>query len=192
MPSLLRTHATIPLSVTRSSWRIPRPILGGILLGGSYLALVGAGLRLNTTPSLPAGLYWAADPPTRIERGTTITTCLPSEITRLAIARGYLARGDCPGGVYPIGKIVYARAGDVVVHTPEALVINGETLAGSATQTHDSYGRPMPHAPFGERRLAEGELWLFSPHHPRSLDSRYFGVVREEDVREVLQPTWLF
>jgi type IV secretory pathway protease TraF len=46
--------------------------------------------------------------------------------------------------------------------------------------------------PWGRRRVAPGEVWLFGFHNPRSWDARYFGPVPLSGVRGVLQPilTW--
>ena len=71
---------------------------------------------------------------------------------------------------------------------PGGLLVNGHPVAASRPLGQDSAGRPLPHAPFGSRRLAPGEVWLFAPYHPRSYDSRYFGPVALAAVRAWLLP----
>ncbi|HVT15211.1 MAG TPA: conjugative transfer signal peptidase TraF [Thermoanaerobaculia bacterium] len=156
--------------------------------GGIGAAAGAAGWWINTSASLPRGLY-------RLERGPAcrgclVLACAPRWAGELAGGRGYLPRGDCPGGVKPLGKIVLAAEGDwVEVREVGLLVVNGRPVAGSAAQAADRAGRPLPHLARGRWRLGGGEVWLFSPH-PRSFDSRYFGPVPAGSVRGVLSPVW--
>ena len=57
-------------------------------------------LRLALTDSsTPAGIYQMR-PAIRLSRGELVAACLPSDIARFAIARGYLSvspLSDCPG-----------------------------------------------------------------------------------------------
>ncbi|HLX06814.1 MAG TPA: S26 family signal peptidase [Thermoanaerobaculia bacterium] len=92
------------------------------------------------------------------------------------------------GGVAPLGKLVLAVAGDEVALGAAGLIVNGRAVAGSLPLARDSAGRPLAHQPFGTRRLAPGEVWLFSPFHPRSYDSRYFGPVQAAAIRGWLMP----
>jgi conjugative transfer signal peptidase TraF len=155
--------------------------------GGLGAAAGAAGWRINTSASLPRGLYRLERRPAC--RGCLVLACAPRWAGELAGGRGYLSRGDCPGGVKPLGKVVLAAAGDWVEVREEGLAVNGRPVAGSAAQAADRAGRPLPHLARGRRRLRGGELWLFSAH-PRSYDSRYFGPVPAGNVRGVLSPVW--
>jgi conjugative transfer signal peptidase TraF len=140
----------------------------------AILALMARHVRLNTSASVPRGLYWLSkDRPTRAD---LILFCPPSLAATLAAARHYLPSGLCPGDVEPMGKILLASAGDVVDLTASGLAINGRPLPSSQPRGTDSQGRPLAHYRFGTFTVARGELWVFSPH-PRSFDSRYFGPV---------------
>ena len=140
--------------------------------------------RLNRSPSLPRGLYlqifraWRARPPAR---GDLVLACAPPPAAELARHRGYLGDGPCAagtaGGAQPLGKLVLAIGGDEVTLGDSGLSVNGRPIAASRPLTRDTLGRPIEHQPFGRRRLAPGQLWLFAPYHPRSYDSRYFGPV---------------
>jgi conjugative transfer signal peptidase TraF len=158
-----------------------------VVTGGIGAAAGAAGWRINTSASLPRGLYRLERRPAC--RGCLVLACAPRWAGELAGGRGYLPRGDCPGGVKPLGKIVLAAAGDWVEVREEGLAVNGRTVAGSAAQAADRAGRPLPHLARGRWRLKGGELWLFSPH-PRSFDSRYFGAVPAGSVRGALSPVW--
>ncbi|HYL04775.1 MAG TPA: conjugative transfer signal peptidase TraF [Thermoanaerobaculia bacterium] len=172
------------------------PWAAGAALGaGAALLWLLCLLRLNTSPSLPRGLYlevprrWLARAPAR---GDLVVACAPAAGAELARRRGYLPRGPCgagaAGGAAPLGKVVLAAAGDEVAFGPGGLAVNGRAVAASRPLPRDSAGRPLAHSPFGRFRLAPGEVWLFAPWHPRSYDSRYFGPVPAAAVRGWLVP----
>jgi conjugative transfer signal peptidase TraF len=161
-----------------------------VLLGiGGVAALLGIlGFRFNLTGSLPYGVYHTTGEPAR--RGSIVHVCLPPQVAAFARERGYLGPGSCAGGVRPLGKMVLAVGGDVVVLRPDGIRVNGVAIPHSATLPRDSRGRPLPHAPWGEYRLPAGELWLFSPYRRNAYDSRYFGPVKIERMISVLEPVW--
>lgn len=62
---------------------------------GAILVTAGkAGYRLNTTASMPWGLWRIGPASADIARGTIVSACLPSgAIVRMALRRGYLEPG---------------------------------------------------------------------------------------------------
>ena len=71
------------------------------------------GFYINTTPSLPVGLYQVVDEP--VSKGAYVAFCPPqSDVFAWAVARGYINQGDCPGGYGQLLKHVHAVAGDAV------------------------------------------------------------------------------
>lgn len=161
-----------------------------ILLGaGVVVAALGVlGFRFNLTPSLPPGIYRISSAPAL--RGAIVNVCLPPEMAEFARERGYLGPGSCGSGVRPLGKLVLATGGDVVVLHPEGIRVNGTLIPRSATLRRDGRGRDMPHYPWGEHHLRSGQLWLFSPYRANAYDSRYFGPIPSERVVSVLKPVW--
>jgi conjugative transfer signal peptidase TraF len=173
-----------------------RPVLAmlGPVIAVALLVALGSvfGLRISLTDSAaPAGIY-------RIVRGLSIKhgdlvgACLPASIAQEGIARGYLQQGDCPSGAEPVAKIVGALPGDVLEVQPGWVSIDGQVFPDSAVAAHDSIGRPLPHVPWGRRKVAPGEVWLFGFNNVRSWDARYFGPVPLSEVRAALKPvlTW--
>lgn len=165
------------------------------LLGGTicYLAAVGVvlsaagGLRVNASPSMPIGLWREAAPGNEpIPRGSVVIACPPEDAARLAVARGYLASGDCPGGSQPLLKPVGATAGDMVVVAPGALI--APDLGPLPILPADGAGRPLESAPLGVHRVGAGEVWLLSDESPRSWDARYFGPIPRAAVRGIATP----
>ncbi len=152
--------------------------------------IVGAtwhwGLRLNTSRSVPRGLYRTREvAPTR---GALVAVCLPPEIARFGRQRGYLGPGDCPGGSQAVIKQVIALPGDVVEVTPAEVRVNDRRLPRSATASVDSAGRPLPHVPWGRQRVPREQVWLLGTGDPRSWDSRYFGPLSLADIRATVTP----
>jgi len=147
-----------------------------------------AGLRINTSPSLPRGLYRTVDSP--VARGSTVLACPPWAAARLARERGYLFSGPCPGGVDPLGKRVLAAGGDRVEVTVDGLRVADRLVPLSRVRRFDARGRPLPSLVGRTFVLAPGEVWLYAPH-PRSFDSRIFGPIPRRAIREVVEPLWL-
>jgi len=143
-------------------------------------------VRVNLSPSLPRGLYRPV--PLPLARGRLVSACLPLPISRLGRARSYLPPGPCPGDSAPVLKILAALPGDRIEITSSGVVVNGARLRDSAAHTVDSHRRSLSSVLPGRYRL-HGCYWLAAPH-PDSWDSRYFGCLPRDSLREVLIPWW--
>jgi conjugative transfer signal peptidase TraF len=146
-------------------------------------------LAYNTSPSLPRGLYLRTHD--EYAPGSLVLACLPISRGVAALHRGYLDQGGCPGGASALGKVLLAGGGDVVDFDADGLRRNGVLVPGSGPLVVDSRGRSLPHARFGRYALRPGEVWLYSPFHPRSFDSRYFGPLLRENLLATLAPVWI-
>lgn len=154
------------------------------------LAALALDLHWNSSPSLPRGLYRRLDLSieTPIERGSLVLACPPIAIAPLARERGYLAHGDCPGSVAPLGKLVAATASDRVEVESRGVRVLDLLLPRSRPRLRDRAGRPLPDLRSRRFDLNASEAWLYSPFHPRSFDSRVFGPVPRDAIRGVLVP----
>lgn len=165
-----------------------------ICASGSVLsaALRASGLRVNLSPSLPRGVYhaWPVVHGVSFRRGTIVLVCLPQRIAAFGRARGYLPAGDCPDGSAPIGKRVFAIAGDTVTITSTGLMRAGAVELHSRALALDAAGRQLAGVPRGRYPVATDELWLVSSYSDRSWDSRYYGPVAVSTVIGVLAPLW--
>ena len=151
-----------------------------------------AGLRVNTTPSMPIGLWAIGSARTVLTRGDVVTVCLPDGAAlRQAMQRGYIATGICPRGAEPLVKPVAAVNGDLVTVSAHGISVNAAPIANTAPLAGDEAGRPLHPVPQGSYRVAPEEVWLLSGHDPRSFDSRYFGAVPVADVLGVAHPLWV-
>lgn len=171
-------------------WRTRGPLVAVAAFTIAYVLPQLAGLRLNTTTSMPRGLYRSLDGP--VTTGAWVSVCLPSEIARFGVERSYLGAGSCPNGTEPVLKVVTAVAGDVVEVTTAGVGINGELLVHSRPLECDRGGRELAAYSAGPRTLARGEIWLHSPFEERSWDSRYFGPVSAACVTDVVAPLVTF
>jgi len=147
---------------------------------GTFVLFYAADLRINTSASLPVGLYVVSP------NGTFIEFC-PAD-HGLSAQRHYRGRGTCPDGAVPLLKPVIGGPADEVVVSPAGIAVNGNLLPHTAPLDRDSERRPLTHWPFGRYAAARGSLWVASSYNPRSYDSRYFGPVREIAVRDRLRP----
>ena len=155
-----------------------------------YVGPQALGLRINTSTSMPRGLYRSVGGSTR--PGVSAAVCLPPAVSRFGMGRHYLGAGSCPDGAEPVVKVVAAVEGDVVEVTPVAVLVNGYALPNSRPLDRDRGGRELAAYLRGPQRLEPGEVWLHSPYEARSWDSRYFGPVRVECVTTLVQPVLTF
>jgi len=150
-----------------------------------------AGARINTTRSIPIGLYWTSEGP--IRKGDYVMACPPPEgVFALAKARGYLGAGFCPGNYSALMKRVAALEGDKIEITREGVSVNGELWPASAPREVDSAGRPLPRYPATHFVLGVGEVLLMSEANATGFDGRYFGPVLKGAVLDGMSPVLIW
>jgi conjugative transfer signal peptidase TraF len=132
-------------------------------------------ILLNSTPSAPIGLYVRIDAP--VEPGAFVTV----RARDVAPPYARLRRFDDPGDRFI--KRVRASAGDNVCAAGDSVQIGEATFR---RRTHDRAGRALPTWE-GCRRLAANEVVLIGDGDD-SFDSRYFGVVRLDQIEGVWRP----
>ncbi len=172
-----------------------RKSVKGLLLALGFIAAVVigsalAGARVNSTKSLPLGLYWTVDAPHR--KGALVMFCPPkSPVFDEAKARGYIDAGFCAGGYREMIKKVAATHGDHVTISNEGVCVNGKPIRNSKQLSEDPAGRPMPHYET-DCALKDNQVLLMSDPNPFSFNGRYFGPINQEQIRSVVRPvfTW--
>lgn len=153
-------------------------------------ALFFAGARINTSNSIPIGLYWKIARPAT--PGDYVMFCPPqNDLFREALARGYLDAGFCPGGFGPLMKQVAATPGDNVSISEDGVKVNGKRRTWSRPMSMDLEGRPLPQARI-TRKLKASELLLMTDQNPVSFDARYFGPINQSQVEAVIKPVLTF
>lgn len=152
----------------------------GVLFATGWIG----GLRINTTPSEPLGLWRIVQITRSIRPGEMVFVCPPdNSALREARRRGYLRSGLCPGGFGPLIKTVVAVTGQRVAVT-DLVAIDGVPIRNSRIFEKDGQGRSLRHGQSG--MLLPGEVYLHSDFIG-SWDSRYFGPVPESGVLGLAQ-----
>lgn len=150
-----------------------------------------AGARINTTRSIPVGLYWTSSAP--VKKGAYVLWCPPeASVFDDARERGYIGAGFCTGGYGYLMKRVLAAKNDAVTVTEEGVLINGEWLSLSKPIKTDAAGRPLPRFRADHYTLGNSEVLLMSDDSGTSFDARYFGPVKLSQIVTVIRPviTW--
>jgi len=160
-----------------------------LLFGGGVGLVHWLHLRVNLTDSLPRGIY--RETSEEIRRGSYVAECLPDDLARFAVRRGWLGKGSCANGTNPILKQVVAIAGDEVTIDNAYVAVNGMVLLRTASLKLDSQGRWIPAIPRGTFTLKAGEVFLLATNIPNSWDSRYTGPARRENIIATARPVWI-
>ena len=164
-------------------------VIVGVCLAFGLVLVHQSGFRLNTTRSMPLGLYLMSNDP--IETGAYVLWCPPERPEfDLAKERGYIGSGFCSGGYGNMMKQVVAAHHDVVSVTDEGVTINEILLPYSQPVEADSMGRPLPRFRVTDHVLAASELLLMSDTNSRSFDGRYFGPVHQAQIQSTVYPIW--
>jgi len=173
-----------------------RTVTTATSVGGIALLLLGAacqmaGARVNTSKSIPVGLYWTTSAP--MDKGAYVLFCPPpSGVFRQARERGYIGAGFCPGDYGYLMKRVAATERDTVTVTSEGVRVNGERLSLSVPRQADKAGRPLPRYQANGYVLGDAEVLLMSDGSATSFDGRYFGPVSRAQLKTAIKPilTW--
>ncbi|SEN34853.1 conjugative transfer signal peptidase TraF [Nitrosomonas marina] len=164
-------------------------ILSIVLFVLSIILRIG-GFYINTTPSLPVGLYRIVDEP--VLKGAYVAFCPPQrDVFDWAVVRGYFNPGDCPGGYGQLLKRVHAVAGDTILIDETGITVNGQWLPNSVPLSTDVYGAALPQYRLNAV-LGESEYLLLSDLNPHSFDARYFGVIDHAQIVHVVRPVFTF
>ncbi len=133
----------------------------------------------NASASAPIGLY-------RIERralrlGEFALVKPEQALENFIVERGYLSED------VPLLKRVAALSGAEICRDAEAIFIDGNHVADALRS--DSAGRVMP-VWRGCFTLSDDEIFLLNSP-PNSLDGRYFGTTKIDQVIGVAIPIWI-
>lgn len=161
---------------------------GSVGLAAIYIVANTLGVRINTSYSLPLGLYIE----TRDPAAPLIEFCPPGRFAKQSSERGYRTAGfACGDGAVPLLKPIVAREGDLVETTPKGIKVNGTLLPQTAPLLGDSHSRPLKPWPFGVYRVKVGTVWVASSYNRGSYDSRYMGPIATVQIRRRLRALWV-
>ena len=164
---------------------------GGLLVLASIAVIKQAGFRVNTSPSIPLGIYRTTTTPLSV--GSYVLLC-PEEREPFITAkkRGYIDAGYCPGGLGYMFKRVAALPNDIITTTANGMYINGKLYPDSKPFKHDALNRVLPIWHANQTRLKAGEVVLMTQGDKNSFDARYFGPLPQQQIVSVVRPvlTW--
>ena len=146
-----------------------------ILMSCMYIFLDRHLVLVNTSASMPRGLWVATDGGGSLERGDVVAVRPPK------LAREY----GCVRPHQVLLKQVIALSDDRVCLRSDG-VVEASELAPALTSP-----APVPHALAWEGcRTLEGDELFVAGEHERSCDSRYFGVITTSDVVSTVRPVY--
>ena len=155
-----------------------------------------AGLRINTTASMPKGVYRISEGRVSdglLARGDTVEICLDGAWAQEALARGYLRPGRCESGTMPLVKTLAGLPGDEIAieqaGDEAGIYVNGVLFPQSVIRDFDSQGRRMASS-LQAGVIPKGQALLLSAH-AGGFDSRYFGLADLRQLKKV-EPLILF
>lgn len=146
------------------------------------------GLRLNTSYSLPMGLYLR----TADLSAPFVEFCPEGRFAIESSERGYRTPGFCPDGAVPLLKPVVARPGDIVDVSRSGIAVNGLLLPQTAPIDQDRFGRKLEPWPAGRYSVGDAAVWVASSYNAGSYDSRYMGPIPTRLIRARLGPLWTY
>ena len=139
-------------------------------------------LILNTTCSVPRGLWWVSGG--RIQRGDTVTVPFSAFRSTSWVPEIYW-RKNAWGTPKAFLKRVAGLPGDMVEAGEYGLIrVAGEVIPNSAPLSADRAGRSLRAFQLPVV-LASDEIWLLSDS-PRGFDSRYLGPARIEECQKAI------
>ncbi|MBE6422326.1 conjugative transfer signal peptidase TraF [Succinivibrio dextrinosolvens] len=142
-------------------------------------------IQINTTSSIPIGIYTLDRNKGILGNNKTILFCLNNEYAQIAKTRGYLPVGKCKNGLSPIGKHIVASANDFVEITKYGIYVNGKLLPKSKPMPYDSNGRILYYSKI--KKILNKDEFLVASLKKDSFDSRYYGIVGRKEILGVLK-----
>ncbi len=160
---------------------------GMAILSVFWAVFYVSGWRINTTRSIPRGIYALTD--RRVTQGDYVVFCPPEKpIFKEALSRGYVSSGFCAGGYGPLMKKVMGAADDILTINGLGVFLNGRLLPFSQPLLADGAGRVLTHVDLTDYRLKANELLLMTDVIHNSFDARYFGLVDQSQIEAVIDP----
>lgn len=148
--------------------------------------LVKNKIIINTSPSIPLGLYTIHQIKAPLKQNDLVAVCLMKSDQAFGLSRGYINPGRRCNGTTPLLKSIIAVPGDNVILSNDEIIVNNK-IYHYITQKFDSKQRILPSWPRGNYQNTQG-FWLIGTNDPHSWDSRYFGFVSKNQIIFLLNP----
>lgn len=136
----------------------------------------------NVTRSETLG-YYIAVPLLPIRRGDLVLTCLSNKSYKQVLSNLGLkdVTGECKDGMPYLLKRVAAISGDEVQVSSHGIVING-ILQKNSKQYKKGRGIALYPLPIGYIHKLKTHEYFMLGETTHSVDSRYFGIIKQADI----------
>lgn len=156
-----------------------------IISGFIWHKILGYGLGFNVSDSMPLGVYLSYKNTEKISNGDIIGFCVSDNTYDLFFARGYITsqNGSCYNNLPAFIKKVLAQKGDIVEIKDNKLFVNSIEIKNSTIFDTDIKGRKLEHLQNGYSHVMQSdEIFAFGDNNIRSLDSRYIGLIKKDEI----------
>ncbi len=148
-------------------------------------------LIINTSPSIPLGIYALEPISGQLKQNDLIAFCLNKKDQDFALSHGYILAGTrCNGSSTPLLKSIIAIPGDNVTLTNTEIIVNNK-IYNYPTQQYDSMHRLLPSWPRDNYQNTLG-FWVIGTNNIKSWDSRYYGFINRSQIIYLLKPLCLW
>jgi conjugative transfer signal peptidase TraF len=165
-------------------------IVAIVACGLFVFSCFGFGLRINTTDSVPRGVYQLSNS-TELKSNYVLFCPDEREIFSQAIDRGYLHKGFCESGTGYMIKKVVAISGDTISIGDNGVFVNGKLQPFSKPLAQDGAGRELTSFKLSNYKLNNEELLTMTDQNDWSFDGRYYGLIKTGQIKGVLTPVWV-
>ena len=140
---------------------------------------------ISRTESMPRGVYIETAQP--LIQGALVVECLPVDLATFGKERGYLEKGEYPGNVTSVLKVIVGGPGSTVELSDAYVAVDDTLIPISASLTVDREGREIPRVERDTLTLESDEYFLLAPG-VRSWDGRYYGPTLRENIKATVRP----
>ncbi len=139
-------------------------------------SLYFSGFIINTTSSMPLGLYYTSGDTSDLKRGETVIVDLPYKVQYFGVQRNYVKNMETK-----LVKEIIAVPGDNVILTDDTISVNGKKYP-AVSHKYDGNHRKLNLYPRGKYNNTAG-YWVYgSNDKDESWDSRYFGPLKKSQI----------
>lgn len=136
-----------------------------------------SGFSVNMSSSIPRGLYLLY-PKLNIEKGDIINFKIPDSIKVISLERNYLSKE-----ITTLTKYVVATENDIVQRKNNKLFINNH-LRGNISLTDKKNRVLVSLLKEDEKITLKKDEYFVLGIVENSLDSRYYGIIKEKDIEK--------
>lgn len=146
-------------------------------------------LKINTTSSIPKGIYRLNTSDKSYGRNDYVLFCLSKNQAIKSSAINYLDNGECALGLSPIGKKIVAVHNDDVSISEHGIFVNQMQQIFTEPAKFDKELRCMNKFSL-HRKLKQNEFTVISNKRD-SFDSRYFGTIHKDQILGKIAPLFI-